>query len=235
MKRLVLPDYKSVPALAPFLEGTHNYDMDKHTRLIYHPISGMVYKRRFSIAVDMLADCCGADCGRIVEVGYGAGLLFPTLSKMACEVIGVDVLDKRAVCEVDGMLHDQRLQNVRLESGSILALPLADASVDALLCLSVLEHLHPGAEMIIAAREINRVLRPEGVAVLGFPVKNIVTRALFRVLGYNDNVIHPSGHRDILSGLADGGLKIEALRRFPVFLPTDMGLYAVGQLRKGLA
>lgn len=235
MKRLVLPEYKSVPALAPFLEGTHNYDMDKHTRLIYHPVSGLVYKRRFVMAVDMLADCLNANCGRIVEVGYGAGLLFPTLSKMASDVIGVDVLDPRAVREVQGMLRNQRLQNVCLESGSILALPLVDASVDALLCLSVLEHLRPGEEMTTAAKEISRVLRPGAVAILGFPVKNLVTRALFRLLGYDDNVIHPSGHREILTGLSNGGLELKLLRRFPAFLPTDVGLYAVAQLRKGLA
>jgi SAM-dependent methyltransferase len=233
MSRLVLPKYESVPEMARFLEGTHNYDMDKHTRLIYHPVSGIVYKRRFVIAVDVLVACRPKDCGCIVEIGYGAGLLFRTLSPMAREVVGVDLLDTRAASAVNGMLQKQGLANVRLVKGSVLALPLADSSVDALLCLSMLEHLHPGAEMKAAAREIERVLTPNGVAVIGFPIKNVVTRALFQVLGYDDDVIHPSGQRDILAGFTGNGLRIEATARFPVFLPTDLGLYAVAQFRKG--
>lgn len=232
MNRLLLPDYKSVPLMAQFLEGTHNYDMDNHTRLIYHPISGIVYKRRFAMAVEMLAAACTSPCQRIVEVGYGAGLLFRTLSQMANEVIGVDVLDTRASAAVAGMLHQLAIKNVRLVSGSVLGLPLADQSVNAVLCLSVLEHLHPGDEMKTAAREIGRVLRANGVAILGFPVKNAMTRGLFQILGYDDDVIHPSSHRDILRDICQGGLQTDALRRFPFFLPSDLGLYAVAQLRR---
>ncbi len=232
MSRLVLPDFESVPELARYLEGTHNYDMDKHTRLIYHPVSGIVYKKRFVMAVDVLAACCPKDCGRIVEIGYGAGLLFRTLSRMAREVVGVDLLDARAASAVDGMLQKQQLHNVRLVKGSVLALPLADSSVDALLCLSMLEHLHPGEEMKTAAREISRVLSPGGVAVIGFPIKNLMTRALFKLLGYDDDVIHPSGQREILAGFTGDGLRVESINRFPMFLPTDLGLYAVAQFRK---
>jgi SAM-dependent methyltransferase len=218
--------------MARFLEGTHNYDMDKHTRLIYHPISGIVYKRRFVMAMEMLSKCVNGGTGCIVEIGYGAGLLFPTLSQMASKVIGVDLLDTRAAAAVRGMLDRLQLRNVMLVSGSVMDIPLAENSVDALLCLSVLEHLHRGEEMQRAAATMHRVLRPGGVAVLGFPVKNLITRGLFRILGYDDDVIHPSSHNDIITGYKRGDFRVEATRVYPALLPMDLGLYALVALRK---
>ncbi len=232
MSVLKLPRFEDVPEMARFLEGTHNYDMDKHTRLIYHPISGVVYKRRFVMAMDMLSKCVNGGTNRIIEIGYGAGLLFPTLSGMARKVVGVDLLDTRAAAAVRGMLDRLQLRNVTLVSGSVMDIPLADNSVDALLCLSVLEHLHRGEEMQRAAATMGRVLRPGGVAVLGFPVKNIITRALFRILGYDDNVIHPSSHNDIITGFEHGNFRLETSRIYPAFVPMDLGLYALVALRK---
>lgn len=235
MSRLQLPRFEDVPRMAKYLEGTHNYDMDKHTRLIYHPISGIVYKKRFELAMDLLAGCCRSDTGCIVEVGYGAGLLFPSLARMAKRVVGVDLLDTRAAALVRGMLEKANIGNVALVSGSVTQIPLKENSVDALLCLSVLEHLHRGAEMESAARAMFRVLRPGGVAVLGFPVKNKITRLLFAILGYDDDVIHPSSHRDILEGYRNQGFQLEVTRRYPFVLPMDYGFYALVQLRKPVA
>ena len=232
MSVLKLPRFEDVPQMARFLERTHNYDMDKHTRLIYHPISGIVYKRRFVLAMEMLARCVNGGTGCIVEVGYGAGLLFPTLSQMARKVVGVDLLDTRAAAAVHGMLERLHLNNVSLVGGSVMDIPLAGNSVDALLCLSVLEHLHRGEEMQRAAATMHRVLRPGGVAVLGFPVKNVITRALFKVLGYDDDVIHPSSHTDIITGYERRDFRLEATRIYPAFLPLNLGLYALVELRK---
>jgi SAM-dependent methyltransferase len=229
---LKLPRFEDVPQMARFLEGTHNYDMDKHTRLIYHPISGVVYKRRFVMAMEMLGKCVQRGAGRIVEVGYGAGLLFPTLSGMARKVVGVDLMDTRASAAVRGMLERLQIGNVTLLNASVLDIPLAANSADALLCLSILEHLHRGEEMERAAASIRRVLRPGGVAILGFPVKNIITRALFKILGYDDDVIHPSSHTDIIHGFEGGNFSREVTRVYPAFLPMDLSLYALVTLRK---
>jgi 2-polyprenyl-3-methyl-5-hydroxy-6-metoxy-1,4-benzoquinol methylase len=214
------------------LEGTHNYDMDRHTRLIYHPISGLVYRRRFVLAVDLLARHCDPQARRVAEIGYGAGLLFPTLAQMAKEVVGVDLMDTRASAAVGDMLRRLGVDNVGMLKGSVLSIPLTNSSLDGLLCLSVLEHLHNADEMGRAAKEMARVLSPRGVAVLGFPVKNKITKLLFKIIGYNDDEIHPSSHTDILGGYSGPEFELLALRRFPSILPLDFTLYAVAVLRK---
>lgn len=55
--------------------------------------------------------------------------------------------------------------NVEFRAGNLEALPLADASVDAAVCMLVLHHL---AEPAAAMRELSRVLRPDrgGVALV---------------------------------------------------------------------
>jgi SAM-dependent methyltransferase len=234
MKNLALPPLEDVPMMDQFLaaEGLHNYEMDRHTRLIYHPIYGHFFRYRFVMALEMLRSSLGPSAGRIVEVGYSAGLLLPTLSGMARSVIGVDTIASRAASAVQEMLHKRDIFNVGLLQGSAIEMPLTSGSVDALLCLSVLEHLQPNGELHRAAEEIERVLLPGGVAVLGFPVKNKYTRVLLKVAGVDEDEVHPSSHRNIVNAFRLKKLVAEHLRHFPGFMPLDLGMYALLQVRK---
>ncbi len=232
MTRLELPPIDDVPNIQRFLEGTRNYDMDHHLRLIYHPIYGIFFQERFVMALAALDRCCTPRPRCLVEIGYGQGLLFPTLSGMASRVIGVDTLTAEAASCIDQMLRRLQITNISLLSGTVWQIPLADRSVDTLLCLSTLEHLHSGKELDGAIAEIVRVLRFGGSAVLGFPVKNKLTRLLLKMVGINDAEVHPSSHRDIIASCGQPELGLEAVRRFPAFCPMDLSLYALIQLRR---
>jgi len=59
-----------------------------------------------------------------------------------------------------------REPHTELHRGSLLEVPLADASVDAVLCTQVLEHI---AEHEKAAAELSRVLKPGGYAIITVP------------------------------------------------------------------
>jgi SAM-dependent methyltransferase len=59
-------------------------------------------------------------------------------------------------------------QAVEPVAGDIGALPFGDATFDVVVCLDTYEHI-PAAHRHRANREILRVLRPDGVAVIGFP------------------------------------------------------------------
>jgi SAM-dependent methyltransferase len=54
--------------------------------------------------------------------------------------------------------------------------------------VSCLEHIRESEQV---QREVFRLLRPGGQAVYGVPVKNIFTKLLFRLIGYDDEAIHP--------------------------------------------
>jgi 2-polyprenyl-3-methyl-5-hydroxy-6-metoxy-1,4-benzoquinol methylase len=70
-----------------------------------------------------------------------------------------------------------------------VGIPLPDASFDAIVCIEVLEHLENHARLI---REILRLLRPGGMAVLTTPnILSIPSRWHFFLYGYTDCAPRP--------------------------------------------
>jgi SAM-dependent methyltransferase len=144
-----------------------------------------------------------------VEVGYGSGILLPELGRRARRLVGVDRHD--AAASVLAMARAEGLDPL-LVTGGIGALPLATASVDLLVCLSVLEHVRA---LDVAAAELARVLRPGGRAVLGYPRVDRLMEVLFPLIGFHGiEQHHVSTPTDIERALA-GPLRLEACRRWP--------------------
>ena len=69
---------------------------------------------------------------------------------------------------------------------------------------------------------------------LGFPVRNFITDAFFRLFGYEPRKLHPSSHRDIEQAIRRQPLlSLDRVRVLPGFLPTDLSLYfSCGVTRK---
>jgi ubiquinone/menaquinone biosynthesis C-methylase UbiE len=94
-----------------------------------------------------------------IDVGSGAGL---TLDRLAARgeigrVVGIDPSPK-------ALAHARR-RGHRVIEASASALPFADLSFDLSTCLDVIQHLEPG-EVETAVRELARVLRPGGAAIV---------------------------------------------------------------------
>jgi SAM-dependent methyltransferase len=92
----------------------------------------------------------------VADLGCGTGLLSRALARHVAHVHAIDGSDE--------MLQTarQRLSNcsnVTVAAGSLEALPLADASLDAAILMLVLHHV---AEPLRVLRESRRVLRPGG-------------------------------------------------------------------------
>ena len=129
-----------------FLPGTEGEIAHEH----WHRYA---FARRF-VAGRRAADIA---CGE----GYGSALL----ASVAATVVGVDV-------DADAVAHAQAAYagtaNLRFVEGSAAALPLADASVDAIVSFETIEHL-PAADQPRMLAEFARVLAPGGVLVLSSP------------------------------------------------------------------
>jgi 2-polyprenyl-6-hydroxyphenyl methylase/3-demethylubiquinone-9 3-methyltransferase len=118
---------------------------------------------------------------------------------------------------------------VELSDASLLEIPFAADEFNALVCLSVLEHI---TELDAAFEEFVRVLRPGGVAVIGFPVRNPVTDALFRMLGFDPREIHPSSHSDIIrAAQRSTALRAERFAQVPPLMPRSLSAYVAARLR----
>ena len=102
---------------------------------------------------------------RVLDVASGEGYGSALLAAVATSVIGIDV-DAAAVAHARGAYA--RLTNLRFDCASAAALPLADASVDAVVSFETIEHLPPELQPRMLA-EISRVLTPEGILLLSAP------------------------------------------------------------------
>lgn len=93
----------------------------------------------------------------ILDVGCGTGLLMQEMQQFG-QVEGVD-MSERAVAYC-------RERGLNPVVGSADHLPFSDGSFDVVVMLDVLEHLEDDSA---GAREVNRVLRPGGVAIIAAP------------------------------------------------------------------
>jgi SAM-dependent methyltransferase len=198
-------------------------DADDPVDYYYRPLTAALYRGRLRVANDLLG---GGRFETLLEVGYGSGIYLPELSLRADRIVAIDIHGD--IDRVRDMLGDFRI-DADLRQGSLFEMPFPDASFDALVCLSVLEHLR---ELDAALDEFRRVLREGGIAVLGFPVRNVFTDRFFRLVGYDPREIHPSSHDDILAAARRSrGFAVEREAHMPALLPLPVAAYAACRLR----
>jgi len=195
----------------------HVYETGEDDPIAYYykPITGAVYRQRLKATAQLLGR---RKFDKLLEIGFGSGIFLPELSRHCSELYGVDIHSK--VDLVQKTLEKERVA-ARLSVGDIRALEFPDGTFDAVVCVSVLEHIR---ELDLAIGEIARVAGDSGIVVFGFPVRNVITNAFYRAVGYEPLNLHPSSHRDILKALS-ARLKIDAYASFPRFLPMDYSLY----------
>jgi len=140
---------------------------------------------------------------RALDVGCGTGANGPVLATRAAFSVGIDA--SRIPLGLGERTHTARLR------GDATALPFPDGSFDLVVALDVLEHLDDDAN---GAREVRRVLRPGGVAVIFVP-------ALQLLWGLQDDVSHHRrryGKAQLRGLVSAAGLGIQRLTFFNSFL-----------------
>jgi SAM-dependent methyltransferase len=211
------------PLALPPRELVPKPDPDDPVDYYYRLPTARIYRARLRLATRLLGR---ERYDSILEVGYGSGIFLPELARRSPRLVGIDLhVDSERVRRmltalgIDAELHE----------GSLFEMPFAEREFDALMCLSVLEHI---VDLEGALTELRRVLKPGGVAVLGFPVRNPITDTFFRAVGYDPREIHPSSHRDILGAARRlAGFTIEGEARYPGWAPLDLAGYAGARLR----
>ncbi len=119
-----------------------------------------------------------ADNPRILYVGVGGGmemLQFAYFSRQKGGVVGIDIVDEMLVACAKNLREAEKLNPwfrrdfVDLKKGSALSLPIADNSIDVA-AQNCLFNIFEKEDLLIALKEIYRVLRPRGRMVLSDPV-----------------------------------------------------------------
>lgn len=163
-------------------------DREDPLRFYYYPLLGGIYRRRVEMCLDLLPNG-----DKILEIGFGSGVTFLNLHEKYKEIHGIDL---NSDCAAVAACFAKHGISADLRSGSATALPYPDNTFDAVLLISILEHLKP-EELDLACREAHRVLRPGGVMVYGVPVERKLMVAAFKVLGYNIREHHFSTEKEV--------------------------------------
>jgi SAM-dependent methyltransferase len=147
------------------------------------------YADTHDVALDLVS---GAPPCRVVDLGAGRGNLSEALVKRGHDVVAVE----RYV--------DQFKANVPLVDADLnQTWPFADGSFDVAMAVEIMEHLENPRWFF---REIARILRPRGVAVVSTPnITSWLSRALFVAAGQWDLFFnHPWRLRDPYSEHVQG-------------------------------
>ncbi len=139
-------------------------------------------KRSFQARIEVLEECLqGRNLAGTywLDAGCGTGTLSRFLAEKGCSVLGLDAASRMIeLAREQGKRHALREQ-MRFEvtgtgaAGTIEKLPNAAASLDGVLCSSVLEYV-PNSEIFLT--EFARVLKPGGLLLISVPNSQSVVR-----------------------------------------------------------
>jgi 2-polyprenyl-3-methyl-5-hydroxy-6-metoxy-1,4-benzoquinol methylase len=121
----------------------------------------------------------------VLDLGCGAGLDLVRFARAGARVVGVD-LSHRPLSMAETYLAVSGVE-ARLVQGDAANLPLADDSYDLVFCHGVLSFVGDDTAVV---REIRRILRPNGMAILMVYNRRSAMYAAHRLLGL------PLGHAD---------------------------------------
>ena len=189
---------------------------DQHDPLPYYyrPLLGWLYRKRLRMGLALLP----TKGSRILEVGVGSGILVPTLSSNYASYTGTDLVLAGGL----DRLVAPSCQASFLQADLLQESSLPEASFDAIICLSVLEHI---ADAEGAAAALARTLVKGGTLVAGYPMVNSMMARLFRAIGFG-NI---EDHHVTTPATIDKALRrvLRPIRRnaLPAFAPVSLALY----------
>lgn len=188
---------------------------DDPLRFYYKPLVGGLYRKRIADGLSLLSP----PYQRILDFGYGSGLLMPSLDEISNELFGIDILsDAEKLGEILSSLNieaDLRREDILLGNYP------AD-HFDLITAFSVFEHIEKYEDILV---EMHRILRPGGQLLIGMPKVDKKMKYLFKAIGFkNIDDFHITNHHQVKHA-AKKHFKLQASRKLPNFLPEFCSLY----------
>lgn len=206
---------------------TPNNDVDP-LRFYYKPVVGRIFCARLQLGLDLFT----GSSQRLLEVGYGSGLLMPTLARATSELYGVDL--EREPPGLRAALSRLGAVPKELVQADIRRLPFPDAYFDCAVAFSILEHLK-SHELGEALSELARVLAPGGQLLVGCPAVHPAMNLAFAAIGFSGIENHHfSSIRDVVETSARD-FRCERIATWPGplrRLPLGLAPYTAVRLRR---
>jgi len=186
----------------------------------YKPMTGTLYTGRIKCGLSLLSPPYES----VLDVGYGSGVLLPTLAQISGKLTAIDRdTDPAPIADILAKLGIQaELLKADIASGA-----LPEKSFDLIVAFSVLEEVKD-IKAVIGA--MIRLLKPGGDLLVGIPRVDGFMELLFRLIGYHGiEEEHVRTYKDILGEAQnDKKMYLERFKTYPRFFP----LYYAALLRK---
>jgi ubiquinone/menaquinone biosynthesis C-methylase UbiE len=150
--------------LSEHFSGLSSYWKDIYSRPVarwdfFHQVAA---KRRKDAVVNFVKQLASDDSKKILDCGCGAGIIMEAILGLGHDVVGIDLSEEMLKVAREA-LHDY---NPNLKVGSVESLFFQDEIFDICLCIGVLQYLEDDEP---ALRELARVLKPGGHAIISIP------------------------------------------------------------------
>lgn len=146
--------------------------------------------------------------GVAADIGFGGGVGLALLLDRVGEpgvVHGIEIADDMLAGARSRYAGEVAATRLRLDRGSLTALPLDDASLDAAITVNTLYFVR---ELDVACAELARVLRPGGRAVVGIGDPDAMARMPFTSYGFTLRSVD-----EVRAALQAAGLEVVTERR----------------------
>ena len=134
---------------------------------------------------------------RVLEIGFGGGLLLGDLLARAGFVCGVDLSDQALAAASSRFKKDVDSGRANFKKGSIEALPCTDSSFDRAITVNT---VYFWAALSTGFSELHRVLSPGGQLVVGFLPKEFMDS-----MNMPTDIFTPRSSDEISGAMRDAG------------------------------
>lgn len=195
------PPDRNADAWLADIRTSYDTVADSYTDFVRDALAREPYLRA---ALALFADLVHvAGGGPVADVGCGPGHFTAHLHTLGVDAFGIDL----SPAMIDLARRDH--PDLRFEVGSMTDLPLADASVAAILASWSLIHI-PDEAMPTVLGHFRRVLRPDGLLLAGFHVGN---ESRLKTQGYGGHpmkiYVHLRQPDQVATWLRDAGFTVK--------------------------
>jgi ubiquinone/menaquinone biosynthesis C-methylase UbiE len=162
----------------------------------------------------------------VLEIGFGPGVIFPSLANVCSSVIGVDPMlewisdsPSSSFKIAKNMLKSERIEDkVELVRGDGQNIPLEQETCDVVVATDVLEHM---PDLSRTMKEIDRILKKEGLLLACVPMENIFRRNARKILELPGLSSDEHFYKEILVKI-ESVFQITKMKLYPIMMPISL-------------
>ena len=181
----------------------------------YKPLIGSLYRARIEQALALLHP----PYDTILELGYGSGILLPSLCGLGKSVSGVDL--QSAPEKINPCLEKVGV-HCKLIKGDVADDFFEPDSFDLIVAISIFEHI---SKLVPVFDRMHTLLKPSGQLLVGMPRVDRLMAKGFSLIGFdNINDHHVTDYKECKQAAAEK-FELISSAHIPSIGPESLGLY----------